>query len=638
MKRLQSGIAVWCVVLLLAPTLSAQVPTITKNNHGFLSRFTGQYQWEEVAPPSFSNSSRLESLVRAGNIYLSIQDAIALALENNLDIQLQRYAPLNAQYSLLRAQAGGPLRGVQTTVSQTTTSALSQITGGTGTQRSLSVTGGGSTGGTIITATGTNIPSFDPSFFVVGSLGHSTSPMTNSFTVGSNYVVSSSRTLNYGITKSFATGTQVNFGWDNLRAQSSSPRSDFNPFIDLQARLTVTQPLLRGFGLAVNTRNIRIAKNSLKVADLTFKQQVIATVSAVLSGYWDLVSFNENVRVRQQTLALAQKLYEDNKKQVEIGTLAPIEIVRAEAEVASAQQLLVNAQTQVLQQEANLKNALSRTGIASPTIAEARIIPTDRIKVPQQEPVVPIQDLVAQAMQQRVELEQSRLNIESSKIGLAGSRSQLRPSLDLFTQFANNALSGVATRGAITDPTTGITIPGPDPFFQGGWGSAIGQLFRRNFPDYAIGFQLSVPIRNRSAKADMVMDQLQLRQNEIRHQQLLNDIRVDVRNAVTALQQASAAYQAAVKARILQEQTLDAEQKKYQLGASTVYLVIQAQRDLAQARSQEVASEGQYAKAKVNLDMVLGRTLEANNISLDEAMKGQVSRPPSALPVLQQQK
>lgn len=620
-------------MLLLAPMAVAQVPVVQKSN-GFFSRFTQPYTWDQVSPVNFGNSSRLEALVRAGNLYLSLQDAIALALENNLDIQTQRYAPLNAQASLLRAQAGGPLRGVQTSISTLTTTALSQITGGTGTQRSTGGGGGGSTGGTIITATGTNIPSLDPSFYVVGSLGHATSPMTNSFTVGSNYVVSTSRNLNYGVSKSFITGTNVDFGWTNLRGASTSPRSDFNPFIDAAAQLTISQPLLRGFGLAVNNRNIRIAKNSVKVTDLAFKQQVIATVSAVIAGYWDLVSYNENVRVRQQALTLAQKLYDDNRKQVEIGTLAPIEIVRAEAEVASAQQALVNAQTQVLQQENLLKNALSRTGVASPTIAEVRIIPTDRITVPDQEPIVPVQDLISQAVQQRVEVEQTRLNLENAKIGLAGSKSQLLPSLGVQAAFANNALAGVATRGSYVDPTTGILIPGPDPFFQGGWGTAVGQLFRRNFPDYSIAFQLQVPLRNRSANADMIMDQINVRQAEIRQQQLMNDIRVDVRNALTGLQQASAAHAAAVKARVLQEQNLDAEQKKYQLGASTVFLVIQAQRDLANARSQEVAAESQYAKSKVNLDQVLGRTLDVNNISIDEAFKGKVAAAPSALPAV----
>lgn len=638
MRRLQSGIAVLCIMLLAAPTAVAQAPTVRKGS-GFLSGFTHPYTWDEVTPVSFGNSSRLDALVRAGNLYLSLQDAIALALENNLDIQLQRYAPLNAEASLLRAQAGGPLRGVQTNISTSTTSALSQITGGSGqfNRTSSRGGGGGSTGGTIIQATGTTIPSLDPSFYVSGSLGHSTSPMTNAFTVGSNYVVSSTRALNYGVSKSFLTGTSVDLSWNNTRALSSSTRSDFNPFIDAGATLTISQPLLRGFGIATNNRNIKIARNNSKITDLAFKQQVIATVSAVVAGYWDLVSFAETVRVREQALALAQKLYDDNKKQVEIGTLAPIEIVRAEAEVASAQQQLVNAQTQLLQQENLLKNAISKTGIGSPVISEARIIPTDRIRVPEEETIVPLQDLVSLAIENRVEVEQGRLSIDSAKIGLAGSKSQLRPVLNLQAQFANNALAGVPSRtDAYIDPGTGTVVPPPDSFFWGGWGSAIGQLFRRNFPDYSIGFYLSVPLRNRSAKADIIMDQVSLRQAEIRQQQLMNEIRVDVRNALTALQQASAAYQAAVKARTLQEQTLDAEQKKYQLGVSTVFLVIQAQRDLAAARSQEVAAESQYAKAKVNLDQVLGRTLEVNDISIEEAMNGQVKRPPSPLPVLQQ--
>jgi outer membrane protein TolC len=627
MKRFQSGLAVLCIMLLLAPMASAQAPLVQKSD-GFLRGLTHPYSWDEVSPASFANSSRLESLVRAGNLYLSLQDAIALALENNLDIQLQRYTPLNAQANLLRAQAGGLLRGVNTSVSTSTTDALSQLTGGTANQRSIATgsSGGGATGGAVVTQTGSSIPSLDPFFYVRGSLGHATAPQANSFTVGGNSVIFSNRALNYGISKGFVTGTTIDFGWENSRIQSNAARSDFNPYIDASASLTISQPLLRGWGLAVNRRNIKSSENQVKVADLTFKRQVIATVSQVMAGYWDLVSFAETVRVRQQSLALAQKLYDDNRKQVEIGTLAPIEIVRAEAEVASAQQQLVNAETQLLQQENRIKNALSRTGISSPTISEARIIPTDRIRVPENEQVVPLQDLVEQAMQNRVELAQTRLNLDSAKIGLAGTKSQLLPTLNLQASFANNALAGVGRPGA-----------GVDPYFLGGWGTAFSQIFRRSFPDYGIGFVLNIPIRNRAAKADMVIDQISVRNAEIAQQQLINGIRVDVRNAVTGLQQASAAYQAAVKARMLQEQTLDAEQKKYQLGVSTVYFVIQVQRDLALARSQEVAAESQYAKAKVDLDQILGRTLDVNNISIDEAMKGQVSRPPSALPVLQQQ-
>jgi len=646
MRRIRPTIAILCAVLLAAATLPAETPPV-RSSGGFFSGFTRPYRTQEVAPVNLANSPRLEALLRAGRIYLSLQDAVALALENNLDIAVQRYGPMIAGASLLRAEAGGLLRGVPTAVQRATTSALAQVTGGapTGaatTGAATGATGGGEAGGAVIIQTGTAIPNLDPALFTQVNFSHRTSPQTNSFTTGTNALILRNNVANFGIQKGFITGTTVSFGWNNSMLETNAGRSDFNPSTTASFSLNITQPLLRGFGLAVNTRNIRIARNNRRVSDLAFRQQVISTVSAIVSAYWDLVSFNENVRVKQQALALAQKLYEDNKKQVEIGTLAPIEIVRAEAEVASSQQALVQAETQLLQQETLLKNALSRSGVASPIIAEARIVPTDRIFVPPSEPVTPVQDLMEMAMKTRPDVIQTDLQIQNTKLGLQGSRNNLLPQLDLVADFRNNALVGQINALPVPAiPGTGIgpTPRNPaavDPFFIGGYGKALSQLFARNFPDYAIGFQLSIPLRNRSAQADMVLDQLSLRQQELRRQALLNQVRVDVRNALIALQQARAAYEAAVKARVLQEQTLEAEQKKYALGASTIFFVIQAQRDLAQARSTEVAAASQYMKAKVQLDAATGRTIEAHNISIEEALEGRVSRPPSPLPAVLQ--
>ena len=645
---MQRILAVFCVFVLVVGTAGAQAPGARKSSNGrWFSGVTHPYQWEEVAPVDLANSSRLEALLRAGKIYLSLQDAVALALENNLDIAMQRYGPLQAGASLLRAQAGGLLRGVPTAVQQATTSALSQATGGAGgaggSSALVSSTGGGSAGGTIITATGSQIPNLDPSAYFSGSWGHRTSPQSNSFSTGTNALILRNDVVQFGVQQGFITGSTVSLGYNNSRLQTNAGRSDFNPSMTGSVSLNFTQHLLQGFGVAVNNRNIRIAKNNQQVSDLAFKQQVITTVSAIIGAYWDLVSFNENVKVKQQAMALNQKLYNDNKKQVEIGTLAPIEIVRAEAELASSQQALTQAETQLLQQETLLKNALSRTGVASPTIADARIVPTDRISVPAVEPVEPVQDLIAKALENRPEVAQTRVQIDNTKIGLKGTRAELQPSLDLVASVQNNGLAGQVNALPIPpvqgQPAGATLVRDPNsvnPFFLGGYGTVLGQLFRRNFPDYSIGFQLNIPLRNRAAKADMVLDQLSLRQQEIRQQQQVNQVRVDVRNALIAQQQASAAHQAAVKARVLQEQTLDAEQKKYTLGASTIFFVIQAQRDLTQAQSNEVAASSAYAKARVQLNMATGQTLEANNILIDEAVRGRVSRAPSPLPVLEQ--
>lgn len=647
--------AILCVFLLVAPLPGAgqsdnpQGPPATVSG-GWFDGITRPYQYREEPPVNLANSDRLDSLLRAGKIYLSLQDAIALALENNLDIELSRYGPRIADADILRAEAGGLLRGVPTSVTTGPQSAVAQATGTAGGAAAGGAGAGGGGGGgggvttagaAIITTTGTALPNLDPVVASQFSWGHRTIPQTNSFTTGTNSLVLTNGAANFNVRKGFLTGTSLEFGWNNSTLQTNSGRSDFNPSISGNFSLTVTQRLLQGFGVAVNNRNIRIAKNDRRVSNLVFQQQVITTVAAIVALYWDLVSFNEEVNVKRQALTLAEKLYNDNKKQVEIGTLAPIEIVRAEAEVARSRQELTNAETRVLQQETIIKNALSRTGVASPLVSDARIVPTDRIRMPDVEPIEPVQDLVARALEGRPELAQTRILVENTKIGLQGSKSALRPSLDFFANVQNNGLAGQLNDLPIP-PIPGasgfISQRDPnsvDPFFIGGFGTMLSQMFRRNFPDYAVGIQLSIPLRNRAARADMIRDQLSLRQQEIRQQQLINQIRVDVTNALIGVQQARAGYQAAMKARVLQEQTLDAEEKKYALGASTIFFVIQAQRDLAQARSAEVASLSAYSKSKVELDRATGQILEVYNISIGEAMQGKVSRPPDSLPVIQ---
>jgi outer membrane protein TolC len=625
MKTIYQAIAVLCVYALLQPPVARAGQPAGQPSGGLFAGLTAPYRPKYEAPIRLSNSGRLESLLRAGNIYLSLQDAIALALENNLDIELQRYGFRIAESDILKARAGAAIQGVS--------SAISAGSSGAGQVGSTATTTGQ---GLTVYTPGTAPPTLDPVVSTQYNWSHRTTPQTNSFVTGTNALVQTTTLFNSSIQKGFLTGTSVNFGWNNNFVTSNAGRSDFNPSTTASFVLTLSQHLLQGFGLAVNNRYIRIAKNNYQVSDLVFKQQVMTTVAAVAQLYWDLVSYIENVKVKRQALAVSEKLYNDNKKQVEIGTLAPIEVVRAEAEVASNRQALTVAETLVLQQETILKNALSRTGVASPTISEAHIIPTDRMHIPDVEPVEPIQDLWATALENRPELAQIQLQVKNTKIGLEGTRSSMLPSLDLVATLQNNALAGQVN--ALPIPSIqGLPPQQRNPnsvssFFIGGYGTILSQLLARNFPDYAIGFQLNVPLRNRSAQADMIRGQLSLRQQEIRQQQLINQIRVEVTNALIALQQARAGYEAAVKARILQEQNLDAEQKKYALGASTIYFVIQAQRDLVQAASNEVAALSAYSKAKVQLDQATGKILTAYNISINEAKEGRVGRAADPLP------
>jgi outer membrane protein len=628
MRRCESLVALLCSALMLAPFSYAQEPQIQEP--GGLPG-TRKYHAPAVARVDLTNSTRIDALLRAGNLYLSLQDAIDLTLENNLDIAIQRYGPLEAQTDVQRAQAGGALRGVSQSITQGPSSAAGGLSLNAFSNGSANINTSTTTGvNGVVSQLGTAIPNYDPVLSGIISWGHSSSPQSTGFLYGTTSLVTTTKLANFSVQEGFPTGATATLGFNNSNSFLNSGRPDLNPLTTGNLTLTVSQPLLSGFGFAVNNRVIHQAKNSLKVQDYVFKQQVMATVANIVQLYWDLVSFNEQVKVTQQAMATSQKLYEDNKKQVEIGTLAQIAIIQAEAEVATREQDVTVALTNVLQQETIIKNVLSRNGVASPAVQEAHIIPLDKIRVPGTEPIEPVQDMVSRAFADRPELFESRLNIDNSKLSILGDKSALLPQVNAFVTMTNNAQAGPISNLA---PLPG-NFRAPDPFFVGGYGSLLSQVFGRNFPDYRVGVQLTIPLRNRAAEADYVRDTMTMRQSELQLQKQVNQIRVDVQNAAISLQQARVRYQAANKSRILEEQTLDAEQKKYALGASTIYNVIQIQRDLVTAQGNEVTAESNYIKARANLDFVTGQILAVNKIDMDEAYKGQVTRPPSPIPVL----
>jgi outer membrane protein TolC len=601
--------------------------------HGILGKVTDPYKAKAVPPPTMGNSGRLDSLIRGGNLYLSLQDTIALALENNLDIAIQRYGPQIADAAVLQAEAGGFARGVSTTVTAGPNSASVSSSGTTpGTNQNAASQASSGTasavGGSVLQSSGPSIPNLDPAFTGSFSWAHLTTPQSSAFTTGTNALVNQQDLSSFGIQKGFLTGTIVNLGLNNNSSTTNSVRNDFNPSTTASLGLSLTQHLLQGFGPAINSRQIRIAKNNREVSDLTFKLQVETTVAAIMELYWQLVAFTENVRVAQEAVAAARRLYEDNQKQVEVGTLAPIEVTRAEAQIAAGEQQLTIAQTSVLQQETILKTALSRNGVASPAVADAHIITTDQINIPTVEPITPIQDLTSMALASRPELAQSRIQLQNQQLTIKGSRNSLLPTLDAVANLSNGALAG-QPNGLPAPPGT---VHSNNPFFIGGYGQVLSQLFQRNFPNYSLGFNLNIPIRNRAAQAQVINDELTLRQQQLGLQRLENQVRVDVQNALIGVTQAAAQYRSATKASALQAQTLDAEQKKLALGASTIYNVIQDQQALTAAESAEVSAKAAYARAKVELDRSTGQILTNNNISLDEAFRGVVSRPASTLP------
>jgi outer membrane protein TolC len=388
--------------------------------------------------------------------------------------------------------------------------------------------------------------------------------------------------------------------------------------------LLLTQNLLYGFGSAVNGRNIRVQKNNLKVTDLQFQLQLITTVSAVLNLYWDLSSFVEEVDAREKEVQTAQQLYDDNKKQVEIGSLAEIEVTRAESQLYTAKQDLIIAQTNLAQQETVLKNTLSRSGITSADLADVHIVPLDKIVIPEKDEIKPVDALVAEAVDKRVEINQSRINLESNHLNLVGIKNELKPQLQAFAELTNNGLTGQLT--ALGALEAGV------PYLAGGYGNLLAQIARRNFPNYSAGISLNIPIRNRAAQSDYVTSLIEIRQNELTLRKNINQVRVDVQNAVIGLHQARARYDAAVKARVLAQQTLEADQKKLALGAGTSFQVVQDQRDLANAQSSEIQSIANYSHARIAFDQAVGTTLQVNNVSVAEAMSGHIAAAPSNVP------
>lgn len=605
-----------------------------------------------IPPVSLNNSARIESLLRVGKLYLSLPDAIALALENNLDVELQRFDPVIATSDILRAQGGAStLRGIPSTVNllpqgmggpispilnlpasglTPTTSVptnLTELAAIVPTQTSASITG------TTPFSTGPPVPIFDPA--IVGNLNwqHQTTPETNTLVAGTNALAGRNLTGSLGLQKGFSLGTELSTNFNANSQNTNSTRSSYNPYTTSNFGLNFTQPLLRGFGVGVNRRFIRIARNNEKVSDLVFRQQTIETVAGIIRLYFDLVSLIEDVGVKRQTLALAQRLYEDNRQKVEQGTLAPIELVRAQAQVAASRQDLANSEGFELQQELIVKTVITRRGTEDPLIRSARIVTTTPISVPEREEVRPVQDLMEQAYRNRPELDQARLQIANSGISLAGSRNALLPDLSLVGVLQNSGLGGQ------TNPLVPVTPGGagltgvPDQTFIGGFGTALGQILRRNYPTYGVGIQLNLPLKNRVAQGDYTRDEITLRQTEIRFQQLENQVRLEVEGSVIASQRARSAYDAAVEARKLQEQSLEIELEKYANGLSTNFLVMQYQSYLAQARSTEVAARSVYIKARTALERAVGETLQNHNIALDEVYKGRLSSGPSPLPI-----
>jgi outer membrane protein len=546
------------------------------------------YRQHEIAQPQLTNSPRIDQLVKDGKLTLSLQDAVELALENNLDIQVQRYYPWMAEADILRTMGGGAGRG---------------------------------TGNTTLPAAFTNqLPlSFDPVLTSLLSIDSKQLPVNNPLTAGtgSGAAVGSTSSLfthtgieDIGYTQSFHTGTSVSASLNTTRTSTTSGAVAFNPSVQTTGQLLFSQPLLNGFGRTINERYIRVARINKNASDEAFMQSIITDITAVEDDYWELVFARGNVSVQQQAVDLAQRLYDDNKRQVEVGTLAPIEIVRAQAQVATAQQALILAQTAQLQEQTLLMSVITRNPTA-PNLLNVEIVPTDSVtNIPPVENLA-LPDAVNEALAQRPDVAQAKLTINADDINIQATRNALLPSL---------TLSGYVT-GASLDGNRKVTTPAP-AVVPGGFGDALSQLFQGEFPEYEAQLALNLPIRNRVAQSDSARALLSQRQDQTRLQQTINNVMVDVQNALITLQQDRPTVTAAQLTRELQQQTLDAEQKKLDLGASTIFLVVTDQQALAAAAAAEVRAEANLEEAVVNLQRALGRTLDVFKITIADAKSG----------------
>jgi outer membrane protein TolC len=596
------------------------------NSPGLWPNITAPYRTWYVNPGALSNSPRLAQLIQSGKMNLSLQDAIALALENSMDIVVQRYNPWMADASILKTKAGGF---------------------GYGVPGSLSV---GSTA---------NLPSliFDPYLTQTISITSALIPVNNPLTSGAGTGTNGIAALgvhqniyNTAFSQGFSTGTTLNVFWDNTRSSSTSTFNLFDPSVQSTIGISFAQQLLQGVGRNVTRRNILVAENNRKIADMAFAQQAITTVTNTITAYWELVYARQNVQVQQQAVTVSQKLYNDNKKQLEIGTMAPLDVTRAESELATNTQNLIVAQTTQLQDELVLKNFISKDPTASDLI-DVEIIPTDKPDAPQSIQLAPFADAVKEAFVNRPDVQEQILNVRNGEIDVKATKNALLPLATLTGTFTSTGLAGnslafasaAAAGPQVVDangnpvtvlnssnvpipvfvPTTTTTVTGVS---KTGLSDSLSQVFHNRFPNYTVGLNVTLPLRNRSAQADSVHAQLTQRQLEAQMQQIKNSAVLDVRNTSIALEQGRAQVQAASKARELQQQTFDAEDKKYRLGASTVYNVILTQRDLITAQGTELRALANLAEAKANYERALGRTLQVNSVTIAGAKKGDIER------------
>lgn len=608
-------LALALAALMAAPSFAQDVPGVNRAQVLVPLRW---YEAPTIAPIRLANSNRLYALIRAGNLYLSAQDAVALAIENNLGLEVDRYGPLLAESAFERSKAGGPLRGVPSGSSQISSVNSGVGVNGTIASAGLNTGGGGNGGGTGGNATiqqiGAVTPNLDPVLQSTINFSHLTQPQANQSVSQTTSLVQGIRQYNTTVQEGTLTGGTFAYRDYQQHFEENAPTDLLNPVSAPRMDLIFRQNLLQGFGVALNNRFIRVAQINLTTSRESFRASLVNLVTSVLNLYWDYVAANDELKLRERAVALTEKFVEDTKYEISIGAIAGVELPRAQADLASRRQDLTIAQATLRQRGIVLKEALSHT--EDPALEAAQIVPVDHIEVPADEtPLPPLRDLVAEAMQKRPDVRVSKLNDQTQEINLAGTTNPLLPSLGVTLQTFNRGVAGEPQASGGT----------PNAYFVGGYGSALGQIFRRNFPNNYAAVNFSAPVHNRQAQGDYGIDQLQYRQSQLSGQRSDNQIVVDISSQVAALRQARARYATARNTRQLQEQLLEAERKR-SYGPQTFNYIMTDQRALLAAQLSEGNAAASYVRARVALDQVLGDTLEKNRITVDEGLNGHVQR------------
>ena len=610
-------------------------PTLHDYSKGKLG-FPDPLRWytpTNYAAPRLSNTPRLDDLLRDGRIYLSLSDAVTLALENNFDIAIARINLDIADTDLLRAKAGSNLRGVSTgIVANTLGGSGTTVTGGGGPGGTSSGTGGTGAGanGLVLSTSGSGPTPYNMDPVLTGTLEYQTQTQQQSnllFSGGLSSLYTNTSTYNFTYQQGFGTGTLFNVGFNNSRVSTNNPFVDYSPDLTTGFTATVTQHLLQGFGTGIQDRFILQAKNDRRITDSAFRQQLLYTVNQVENIYWGLVSAYEDEQAKERALTQSTQLTEDNRKQLQIGTLAPLDVVNSDASVAADKQALIASQTNLEYQQLIMKQAIARN-LNDPQLSAAPVIPTDRValdRLPEED--MPIEGLIAEAYANNPQIEQAVLNMKNNQITIKAEKNGLLPTLDAFAFYGATGLGGAQNPGA-SDFQTGGTYPA-GTFPSIGYGTAFSNLFNSSSPNKGIGVNLTIPIRNRTAQADQARSQMELRQSEMRLQQLYTQIRIQIINGRYALTNDRAQVAAAQAQHDYAEQSYIAEGKKYKLGASTSALVLQQGRTLAIASNSLISAKAAYAKDRAALLQLLATTLDRYNINITDAASGTIAQAPS---------